>query len=140
MSRDAVYRFGSLSLDPAARQLQHRGHSIHLTPKEFDLLALLVANAGRVVTKEEIHHAVWHDAAVEEGNLTQTICLLRKVMHEAGLDDAIDTVPRHGYLFVPSVKLTHPLPRARSVLLKVGIPVLVLALWAILFFWLGARG
>lgn len=138
MSRNVLYRFESCSLDATDRIFAHRGHPVHLTPKEFDLLSLLVASSGRIVTKEEIHHAVWRDTAVEDGNLTQTICLLRKVLHEAGVDDPIETLPRHGYRFRPKVTLSRP-PATRTVLLRAAVATLLLALWSVFFYWLGAR-
>jgi DNA-binding response OmpR family regulator len=46
-------------LDPAARRAHRDGHELALRPKEFDLLALLAANAGRVVTRERIMREVW---------------------------------------------------------------------------------
>ena len=143
MVRGRIYFFESFSLDVGARHLYHRGKPLHLTPKEFDLLALLVENAGRVVSKDEIFHSVWHDAAVEEGNLTQTVSLLRKAIGTEGAREAIETVPRHGYLFRARVT-----PAGRfcalgqgwpGLLLKGAFAALLLALWALVFYWLGAR-
>ena len=52
-------RAGPLTVDPAARRAWRGGHELELRPKEFDLLALLVAEAGRVVTRERIMRDVW---------------------------------------------------------------------------------
>ena len=52
---------GDLSLDPASRRAQLGGQELDLRPREFDLLALLVAEAGRVVTRERIMTEVWDD-------------------------------------------------------------------------------
>ena len=46
-------------VDVAGRRAWQDGHALELTPKEFDLLALLVAHAGQVVRREEIMSAVW---------------------------------------------------------------------------------
>ena len=142
MRQGASCRFGSFRLDADARRLLHHGKPIHLTPKEFDLLSLLVANAGRVVSKDEILRTVWHDAAVEEGNLTQTVSLLRKVIGGEEAIDPIETVPRHGYIFRARVRpaglLFFSCTGRIPVFWKAAAAALFLALWALLFYWLGA--
>jgi DNA-binding response OmpR family regulator len=55
----AVLEVGELVVDPASRRARHRDQELSLRPKEFDLLALLVADAGRVVTRERIMREVW---------------------------------------------------------------------------------
>jgi DNA-binding response OmpR family regulator len=52
-------RAGGVTVDLAARRAWHSGDELTLRPKEFDLLALLVAEAGRVVTRERIMDEVW---------------------------------------------------------------------------------
>jgi DNA-binding response OmpR family regulator len=52
-------RAGELTVDPAARRAWRADRELTLRPKEFDLLALLVAEAGRVVTRERIMNEVW---------------------------------------------------------------------------------
>jgi DNA-binding response OmpR family regulator len=52
-------RAGALTIDRAARRAWYEGEEVALRPKEFDLLALLVAEAGRAVTRERIMHEVW---------------------------------------------------------------------------------
>ncbi|HLB92488.1 MAG TPA: winged helix-turn-helix domain-containing protein, partial [Terriglobales bacterium] len=53
-----------------------------LTPKAFDLLLVLVQNAGRIVSKDELMKTVWPDSFVEESNLTQTVFMVRKALDE----------------------------------------------------------
>lgn len=57
--RRSPIEIGDLVLDPAARTVTKAGEPIELTPREFDLLHLLMANAGRVVRREEIMDEVW---------------------------------------------------------------------------------
>jgi DNA-binding response OmpR family regulator len=57
--RDAPLRAGEVVVDRAARRAWHRGEEITLRPKEFDLLGLLVCEAGRAVTRERIMREVW---------------------------------------------------------------------------------
>jgi DNA-binding response OmpR family regulator len=52
-------RAGAVTVDLAARRAWHSDDELTLRPKEFDLLALLVAEAGRVVTRERIMDEVW---------------------------------------------------------------------------------
>ncbi len=55
---DAV-RIGSLEVDPAARLVRIEGQTVHLTPTEFDLLALLCARPGVVFSREQLLAEVW---------------------------------------------------------------------------------
>jgi len=52
-------RVAELELDPAARIARFRGEELELSRKEFDLLAMLMRNAGRVVTREDLMSEVW---------------------------------------------------------------------------------
>ena len=63
-------RFGAVTLIPDERLLFKDGQPVSLTPKAFDLLAVLAASAGRLVSKEQLIQALWPDTAVEESNLT----------------------------------------------------------------------
>ncbi|MDQ6855854.1 MAG: response regulator transcription factor [Candidatus Dormibacteraeota bacterium] len=54
-----VEDFGGFRLDRAARTVRVDTDSLHLSPKEFDLLSLLLANAGRVLSRSTIIHRVW---------------------------------------------------------------------------------
>ena len=52
---------GELEVDPGARRARLRGEELPLSRKEFDLLAELVRNAGRVVTREQLMDRVWDE-------------------------------------------------------------------------------
>ena len=58
-SSGEVEDFGGFRLDRAARTVRVGADSVHLSPKEFDLLSLLLANAGRVLSRSTIIHRVW---------------------------------------------------------------------------------
>jgi DNA-binding winged helix-turn-helix (wHTH) protein len=102
------YEFGEFRLDRLDRVLLRDGQLVPLTPKVFDLLLLLIENHGHVVGKERLMKEVWPDTFVEEGNLTQSISVLRKALGEKRY---IQTIPRRGYRFVghihESVTETH---------------------------------
>jgi len=99
------YKFGRFRLDGTGRVLFRGDEAVPLSPKAAEVLLLLVTNAGSVVEKKELLSKVWQDAFVEEGSLTRTISILRKVL-EAGSDgqECIATVSKRGYRFVLPVK------------------------------------
>ena len=98
-----LYQFGEFSLDPQSRVLRRSGAAVPLTPKAFDVLLLLIQNAGRIVTKDELMKAVWPDSYVEESNLTQTIFMVRKALDETGRSALHPTVQGQGYRFLAPV-------------------------------------
>jgi TolB-like protein/DNA-binding winged helix-turn-helix (wHTH) protein len=91
-------------VDPVRRRLLRADEEIHLKPKVFDTLLVLVQSEGDLVTKDELMEAVWPDTAVEENNLTQNISVLRKTFGERPDDHRyIVTVPGQGYRFVAAI-------------------------------------
>jgi two-component system KDP operon response regulator KdpE len=59
---------GSLRLDPDRRMVTVAGAELRLTPREYELLKVLVAHAGRVVTRGRLLRAVWGTAYAQEGH------------------------------------------------------------------------
>jgi len=108
---ECVYAFGPFRLDPASRRLLREGRPVALPPKAFDVLLALVERRGRIVEKDELLRLVWPDVVVEEGNLTQHVFTLRKVLGDEGGAPFIATVPRRGYQFVAEVL---PVPRGAA--------------------------
>jgi Tol biopolymer transport system component/DNA-binding winged helix-turn-helix (wHTH) protein len=99
-------QFGAVTLIPNERLVLKDGHAVPLTPKAFDLLVVLAANPGRLLTKEHLMQAVWPDTAVEESNLAYNVFAIRKALGEnADADGYIETVPKHGYRFMAPVVL-----------------------------------
>ena len=99
------YGFGPFRLVPEERLLVRDNQVVHLTPKVFDTLVALVQNRGRLLPKRELLELIWPDTVVEENNLTQAICAIRKAL--GGSDhnrDYIETVPKQGYRFVAVVR------------------------------------
>jgi DNA-binding response OmpR family regulator len=81
---------GEVRIDPAARRAWREGEELDLSPKEFDLLALLVREAGRVVTRERIMAEVWDENWFgSTKTLDMHVSWLRRKLGE----DAAD--PRH---------------------------------------------
>ena len=105
MSRP-TYEFGPFSLDLAELRLQRNGESIPLTPRVFDVLRVLVENAGHLVEKERLLTEVWAGVVVEEANLTRAISVLRKTLGDGSGEPYIETIPKRGYRFVAAVRQT----------------------------------
>src|SRR5689334_12624985 len=99
-----AFEFGPFQLQTRERLLLRNGEEVPLTPKLFDALLALVENSGRIVEKNELLEKVWPDAMVEEGTLTKTVSMLRKILGDEGAQSYIETVPRRGYRFVAEVR------------------------------------
>ncbi len=101
----AVFRFGNFVLVPSERLLLCDGKPVALTGKAFDMLVTLVRNAGHLLTKDDLLHAVWPGVVVEEVNLSVNVSALRKVLGTAHTGEWIETVPRQGYRFNAAVEV-----------------------------------
>ena len=100
-----LYEFGPYNLDLAERLLRCNGKAIALTPKAFDTLVVFVENSGRLLEKDELMKKLWPDSFVEEANLAHNISLLRKLFAESTPGEQyIETIPKHGYRFLASVR------------------------------------
>ena len=99
-----AYHFGPFHLDVRERRLSRGGEVIPLRLKVFDTLLVLVENAGRLVTKQELLDTVWPETTVEENNLNHNVSVLRKALGERATGQHyIETVPRVGYRFAAPV-------------------------------------
>jgi DNA-binding winged helix-turn-helix (wHTH) protein len=93
-----MVRFGRYALDEARRQLVRDHTPVHLTPKAFDLLKLLAAEAPRVVAKAELHARLWPGTYVSDATLTGLIKELRRALEDRDADSpVIRTAHRIGY-------------------------------------------
>ena len=68
MREDGSVRFGSVAVYPQERSVTRDGQRVHLTPTEYRLLSVLVANAGRVLTNPQLLRAVWGPGHAESGH------------------------------------------------------------------------
>lgn len=100
-----LYEFGPFLLDPAKRILLRDNQPVPLQLKAFETLLVLVRNGEQVVLKQELMQAVWPDTFVEEGNLTQSIFVLRKTLGSInGEQRYIETIPGRGYRLAVKVR------------------------------------
>ena len=104
-----LYRFDEFELYPGRRAFTRNGVPVAVSPKAFEVLTYLVANPGRVVTKDELLKAVWPGSFVEEGNLSQHIFALRRALGDRAR--SIATITGRGYQFTAEVQAT-PQPGA----------------------------
>lgn len=99
------FEFGPFRLDADRRALYREDEFIPLTPKAAEILLLLLEEAGRVVTKEQILDRAWPGVVVEEGAIANNISALRKALDGGfGGAEAIATIPRRGYRLVVEVQ------------------------------------
>ncbi|MEA3016403.1 MAG: hypothetical protein QOI38_1125 [Sphingomonadales bacterium] len=100
----SVYRFERFRLDPADRRLSRDGVPVELNARYLDALALLVREAGALVSKDRFMDEVWRGVPVTDEALTQCIRTLRRQLGDAAASPRfIETVPKHGYRFVAAV-------------------------------------
>lgn len=91
-----------LSLDPTTRQVFRDGREIVLTKTEFDLLELLMRNAGIVLTREQVYEDIWgYDFESSSNSLDVYIGYLRRKTEAGGEPRLIQTVRGVGYVLRP---------------------------------------
>jgi DNA-binding winged helix-turn-helix (wHTH) protein/TolB-like protein len=131
MAKSRLRRFGDFVFDPGLLELSQNGRVCHLQPQPGRVLAVLVANAGRLVTRDELRRAVWQDDTFVDFDRGLNFCIAQI---RAALGDAPDTprfirtFPKRGYEFVcpvedvetaestpPSTLLTPPRSSARTI-------------------------
>jgi len=98
-------RFGECLLDSETRQLYFRGEAVHIKPKAFQFLELLLENRPRAVSKEEIHERLWPGTFVSDGALTSLLVEVRNAIgDEARHSLYVRTIHRFGYAFCGSAR------------------------------------
>lgn len=100
-NKDATLRHGSLELDPVKYRVQKAGRTIHLSPKEFEMLQFFMSNRGELITHGKLFRSLWGTERGEEFvYLRMFVSQLRKKIEDDPLDPQyIVTVPRVGYKF-----------------------------------------
>jgi TolB-like protein/DNA-binding winged helix-turn-helix (wHTH) protein len=163
-----VFRFGVFELDDRAHELRRQGRRIHLHGQAYQILRLLLARSGDVVTRDELRQALWPSSVYVDFDhgLNNAIAKVRDALGEtAGTPQFIETLPRLGYRFIypvsivpvgavaptsggvaavdaqrgpPGPAAATPRSRRRRRVLLVGVAVLVVGI-AIATLWLASR-
>ncbi len=98
----ATIEVGDFVVDVNGHSIQVLGNSIHLTPKEFDLLAHLARHAGKVITHRALLAAVWGAQSVHQPEYLRVfVGQLRKKLETQTGKQYIQTEPWVGYRFIP---------------------------------------
>jgi DNA-binding winged helix-turn-helix (wHTH) protein len=93
-------RFGDCVLDSETRQLSVHGQAVHLSPKAFQFLELLLENRPRAVSKSEIHERLWPGTFVSDGTLASLLVEVRSAIGDSARESRlVRTVHRFGYAF-----------------------------------------
>ena len=100
-------RFGEFVFDSSAREVTRRGEPVHLAPKAFDLLQILIEERPRAVRKEQLRDRLWPDVIVDEANLKNLVGEIRAAF---GGEKVIRTIPRFGYAFAAGDTPAPPTP------------------------------
>jgi|1185.fasta_scaffold45220_2 DNA-binding winged helix-turn-helix (wHTH) protein len=99
-----AYRFGDYVFDVGTRQLLRDGEEIHLSPKAFELLSVLIRSRPRAVSKAELQETLWPSTFVEETNLASLVAEIRRAVGDSAANPVLlRTVYRFGYRFVGEV-------------------------------------
>jgi Tol biopolymer transport system component/DNA-binding winged helix-turn-helix (wHTH) protein len=98
-------RFGDIAVDFGSRQVRRGTDSVHLGPKAFDLLELLLRNRPRALSKAQLRDQLWPRTFTSESNLTSLVTELRTALgDEARRPRCIRTVYGFGYAFCGPVE------------------------------------
>src|SRR3954468_683311 len=102
-SSSMAYRFGEFELEISSLELRARDSVLPVAPKVFDVLAYLLRNRGRVVSRKELLDAVWPGLSVSPNSLNQAITAIRRVLHDDD-ESYVRTVHSRGYRFIAPVE------------------------------------
>jgi TolB-like protein/DNA-binding winged helix-turn-helix (wHTH) protein/Flp pilus assembly protein TadD len=157
-----VIRFATYELDVAAGELRRRGVRLPVTGLPVNILAILAANPGTLVSREELRNRLWPPNTFVDfdHSIRNAVARLREVLDDsADHPRYIETVPRRGYRFIADVEApptAEPVPRApdapptdvpvvepgptrRRSRIAIALAVLVLCALATLGYWLTHR-
>jgi DNA-binding winged helix-turn-helix (wHTH) protein len=104
-------RFGACLLDSETRELLVDGRAVHLEPKAFQLLELLLQNRPKALSKSQIHERLWPGTFVSDSTLTSLLTEIRAAIRdEPRKGRYVRTVHRFGYAFSGSAQEVRDVP------------------------------
>ena len=110
------YSFADYVLDTESYALTRNGVAVPVEPQVFDLLALLAANAGKLVTRDRLVEEIWNGRIVSEATIAARINAARRAVGDDGKAQAvIRTIPRRGLEMIAKVRVGAPQTPAPAV-------------------------
>ena len=106
-----MYSFADFEVDLLRGEVRKYGRKLPLQEKPYQILCLLLARRGEVVTREELRQRLWpSDTYVDfDANLNTSLNRLRNALGDKAREqNLIKTIPRHGYRFVSPVTIVDP--------------------------------
>jgi DNA-binding winged helix-turn-helix (wHTH) protein len=98
------YRFDRFVLDVDTRRLLQDGQEVHLSPKAFDLLRILIEGRERALARSDLHERLWPETHVEDTNLAGLIVEVRRALGDSPeAPRYVRTIHRFGYWFIAEV-------------------------------------
>ncbi len=98
------HRFADCEIDVERHEFWHAGQAARLEPQVFDLIALLVANPGRLISRDELIEKIWKGQIVSESTVDARISAARRALGDDGVKQAvIETVPKKGIRLIAEV-------------------------------------
>jgi serine/threonine protein kinase/Tol biopolymer transport system component len=102
-----LFRFGPFQLDLRALELSRKGIKLKVPNQSLQVLAMLLARPGEVVTREELRHRLWPNGTVVEfdHSINAAMKRLRQALEDSPEEPAfVETLPRRGYRFLAPVE------------------------------------
>ncbi|MEM8571064.1 MAG: winged helix-turn-helix domain-containing protein [Pseudomonadota bacterium] len=104
-----IYEFDGFVLDSECAELRHHQGVVHLEPKTYAVLLLLVQNTNRIVTKNEILDQIWPNLYVTEASLSGAIKQIRRALGDDGANQRfIKTIRGKGFRFIAALAQRPP--------------------------------
>jgi len=101
-----IYQFDGFELDVGKAELRSRGLPVHIEPQVYALLALLIQNRDRLVSKDEIIDKVWGGRFISESAVSSRVKSLRQSLGDDGTEQRIiKTIHARGFRFVADVQI-----------------------------------
>ena len=101
-----IYRFDHFELDLAKAELRSRGLMVHMEPQVYALLALLLQNRDRLVSRDEIIDKIWGGRFISESAVSSRVKSLRQSLGDDGTHQRlIKTIHGRGFRFVADVQI-----------------------------------
>ncbi|HKA52474.1 MAG TPA: winged helix-turn-helix domain-containing protein [Candidatus Binatia bacterium] len=121
-----TYVFSEFALDDQLYQLYQAGQPVKIEPQVFKLLAYLIAQRDRVVSREELFEKLWPGQVVSEAALTYCVAKARKAVQDHGTRQRLIKTPHgHGYRFIAQVTVPVDDPSPAKVVIPEdqGLPI-----------------